>query len=70
MPDNYDIDFSLHVGDRVSHRSDQSLVGTVRKVEDNQLSVMVEWDVEGEEGSSLAPEEDWDFQWSNKLIVI
>jgi hypothetical protein len=48
------------VGDRVAHIREISKTGTIKIVEDNQLSVMVQWDDlhEGE----------LDFQWSNKVI--
>lgn len=47
------------VGDRVVHyRSPEMGSGTVKVVEENKLSVMVEWDD--------SPGE-LDFQWSSKL---
>jgi hypothetical protein len=49
----------LEPGDRVEHYRDAGTVGTIRVVEENRLSVMVEWD--------HAPGE-LDFQWSNKVL--
>lgn len=50
--------FDWEVDDRVVHKKDMDRPGTVKIVEENRLSVMVEWDdLPGE----------LDFQWSNKL---
>lgn len=47
------------VGDRVEHyRAPELGSGTVKVVEENRLSVMIEWDNSSGE---------LDFQWSNKL---
>lgn len=51
-------DYQWVVGERVMHYRDSDLVGTVRHVEENGLSVMVRWD--GTDGD--------DFQWANKLV--
>ncbi|HZL96828.1 MAG TPA: hypothetical protein VFB99_24445 [Vicinamibacterales bacterium] len=47
-------------GDRVVHRRDPYMTGTVSIVEKNELSVMVRWDGDDE----------GDFQWSNKLVPL
>lgn len=46
------------VGDRVVHRKDSDLLGTVVSVDDPALSVMVLW-----EGA-----DEPDFQWNEKLL--
>ena len=48
----------LSVGDRVLHVKDPDYVGTVMVVEDNRLSVMVQWD----DCDGL------DFAWANKVV--
>ena len=50
------------VDDRVAHYREPSMTGTIRIVEDNQLSMMVQWDG--------FPNGELDFQWSNKLVAI
>jgi preprotein translocase subunit YajC len=47
----------LCVGDRVCHRKDSGLTGTITHVDDPALSVLVQWDDGGEP----------DFQWCEKL---
>jgi hypothetical protein len=48
------------VGARVYHRADPEMIGTVKVVEENALSVMVQWDhLIGDNGP--------DFCWANKL---
>lgn len=56
------IETSLKIGDRVTHVKDHSLLGTIRVVEENLLSVMVEWDD--------VPGEPYSFHWSNKIAHI
>lgn len=48
------------VGDKVSHVKEQDRPGTVMTVEDNELSVMVQWDDLGAD--------ELDFQWVTKLF--
>jgi hypothetical protein len=53
-------DYPWKVGDRVKHYKDMDgLPGTIKVVEENGLSVLVQWDdfSDGE----------LDFQWANKL---
>ncbi len=60
--DWYAADFDWHVDDRVLHVKDAFREGTIRQVEDNGLSVMVQWDD--------LPEDELDFQWANKLVSV
>jgi hypothetical protein len=55
-------DCGFRVGDRVCHVKDQNRPGTIRIIEDNQLSVMVQWD-DLDEG-------ELDFLWLNKLVLL
>lgn len=48
------------VGDRVAHVKEPDRFGTVKVVEENQFSAMVQWDD--------LPEGELDFHWSNKLV--
>jgi hypothetical protein len=57
-----DNEAGFKVGDRVAHIKEQDRPGTVKVVEDNQLSVMVQWDD--------LPEDELDFQWVNKLVYL
>lgn len=56
------------VGDRVVHVKDPSLVGTIKVVEENRLSVMVLWDREGVGPDDPYEEGDLDFHWANKVV--
>lgn len=49
----------LKVGDRVEFTREPGVLGTIKIVEDNKLSVMVQWD-DWEDG-------DLDFRWANKV---
>lgn len=55
------VETSLKVGDRVILIREPDVEGTVRVVEDNLLSVMVEWDD--------LPGEPFSFHWSSKVIL-
>ena len=50
------------VNDRVAHDKEPDRQGIIKQVEDNRLSVMVQWDD--------MPDGELDFQWSNKLMLI
>lgn len=58
------LDGKLTIDDRVCHRKDDRLTGTVRQVEDNGSHYgdmcMVEWDGEPE----------LDLQWCYKLVLV
>ena len=56
----YQKSYDFKVGDQVSLRREPDRRGTIKVVEDNQLSVMVQWDY-------LKDDPAYDFQWINKL---
>jgi preprotein translocase subunit YajC len=56
------IETDLKVGDRVAHRKG-GLTGTVVSVDDPAYSVMVRWDLDGQEDNI-----DLDFQWADHLV--
>jgi len=59
----------FNVGDLVEHKREPGKIGRIRHVEENNLSVMLEWIDDGD-FDYFSPQEDWDFQWSNKLQLI
>lgn len=58
------------VGDRVVHVKDPTLVGAIKIVEENRLSVMVLWDRAGMSPDDPYEEGDLDFQWANKVVKV
>lgn len=62
---NYDnaADHDLRVGDRVAHVRESTLIGTIRVMETNRLSCMVDWD-------HLLGDDCLDFAWCNKLVKL
>ena len=62
------IETDLKVGDRVAHRKG-GLTGTVVSVDDPAYSVMVRWDLDGQEDiDGQEDNTDLDFQWADHLI--
>jgi hypothetical protein len=56
----------FNVGDMVELIREPGSIGRVCQVEENGLSVMVEW-IEDKDFDYHSPQEDWDFQWINKI---
>ena len=72
MRTDVDMSYTFKVGDRVYHRKDPTLTGTVKQVEDNQLSVMVLWDLpEGQyDDNPILHADELDFQWRDHVKPI
>ena len=64
-PDNY----PWKLEDRVRHVKDTFRKGTIKKIEDNRLSVMIVWDDMLDEYNKYG-DEALDFQWANKIVKI
>lgn len=56
------------VGDKVQHKKDLGRIGTIKIIEDNELSVMILW--EDWENCEGLEENYYDFQWINKIELV